>query len=143
MENLACERIFFIFFILQIYVNSEHIPDGIRCALVLILNLVHLQHFHYFLHQAYRHGGPFGNCLPGTKLLQTLFRMKFSMGSLSRQYQRSLRHHRRFLQSYRRSLRRSAVANMAMPIVARLTEYRKTLNIVKHHETLVKHCDTS
>ena len=35
-----------------------------------------------------------------------------------------------------------AVADMAMPIIARLTKHRKTLlNIVKHHETLVKRCD--
>ena len=36
------------------------------------------------------------------------------------------------------------VADMTMPIVARLNKHRKTLlNIEKHHETLVKHCDTS
>ena len=37
-----------------------------------------------------------------------------------------------------------AVANAATPIVARLAKHHKTLlNIVKHHETHVKHCDTS
>ena len=37
-----------------------------------------------------------------------------------------------------------AVVDAAMPIVARLTKHHKTLlNIVKHYETLVKHCDTS
>ena len=42
-----------------------------------------------------------------------------------------------------RSLRRSAVADAATPIVARLSKHHKTLlNIVKHHETDVKHCDT-
>ena len=65
-------------------------------------------------------------------------RTEFSMGSLSRQYRWSLRPHRRFLRSYRRTLRW-----LAMPIVAQLTKHRKTFNIVKHHETLVKHCDTS
>ena len=36
--------------------------------------------------------GPFGigSCLPGTELLQSLFRVKFSMGSLSWRYHRSL-----------------------------------------------------
>ena len=38
-----------------------------------------------------------------------------------------------------RSLRRSAATRSAMLIVAQLTEHCKTLNIVKHHETLVKH----
>ena len=42
------------------------------------------------------------------------------------------------------SLRRSAVADAAMPIVERRSKHHKTLlNIVKHHETHVKHCDTS
>ena len=37
-----------------------------------------------------------------------------------------------------------AVADAATPIVARLAKYHKTLlNIVKHHETHVKHCKTS
>ena len=39
---------------------------------------------------------PFGNCLPGTELLQSPFRTELSMGSLSRWYWRSLRHHCRF-----------------------------------------------
>ena len=79
---------------------------------------------------------PFENCLPGTELLQPPFRTEFSIGSLSRWY-------RRFMRSYCRSLRR-AVADAAMPIVARFTKHSKTLlNIVKHHGTLVKHCDTS
>ena len=47
---------------------------------------------------------PFGNYLPlkfpETELLQSPFRMEFSMGSLMRKYQRSLRHHCRFLRSY-------------------------------------------
>ena len=38
----------------------------------------------------------------------------------------------------------SAVADAATPIVARLAKHHKTLlNIVKYHETHVKHCDTS
>ena len=36
---------------------------------------------------------PSGICLPGTELLQSSFRMEFSMGSCSRQYRRSLRRH--------------------------------------------------
>ena len=37
-----------------------------------------------------------------------------------------------------------AGADAATPIVARLAKHHKTLlNIVKHHETLVKHCETS
>ena len=37
-----------------------------------------------------------------------------------------------------------AVADAATPIVARLAKHHKTLlNIVKHHKTHVKHCDTS
>ena len=44
----------------------------------------------------------------GTELLQSPFRTEFSMGSLSRRYRQSLRCYRRFLQNYRRSLRRQA-----------------------------------
>ena len=41
-----------------------------------------------------------------------------------------------------RFLRRSAVADAATLIVARLAKHHKTLlNIVKHHETLVSRCD--
>ena len=91
---------------------------------------------------------PSGICLPRTELLQSPFRTQFSKGSRSRQYRRSLRRHRQFLRSYcwilrsyRRSLRRSAAASS--PIVARLAKHNKTLlNIVKHHETHAKHCDT-
>ena len=37
-----------------------------------------------------------------------------------------------------------AGADAATPIVARLAKHHKTLlNIVKHHETHVKHCETS
>ena len=50
-------------------------------------------------------GNRFGNCLPGTELLQTPFRTEFRMGSLSLRYRRSLRYHRRFLRSYLWSLR--------------------------------------
>ena len=60
----------------------------------------------------YRLPSPFGNCLLGIELLQSPFRMEFSMGSLLRRYQRSLRrhplfrrHHPRFLWSYSWSLR--------------------------------------
>ena len=45
-----------------------------------------------------------GICLPGTELLQSPFRMEFALGSRSRQYRRSLRHHRKFLLSYHLSL---------------------------------------
>ena len=89
-----------------------------------------------------------GICLPGTELLQSPFRTEFSMGSRLLRYWRSLRCHCRFLQSYRQSLRRCrnpwCDRRSAMPIVARLTKHHKTLlNIVKHHETHVKHCDSS
>ena len=43
-----------------------------------------------------------------------------------------------------RSLRRSAAADAATQIVAQLAKHHKTLlNILKHHEKHVKHCDTS
>ena len=43
-----------------------------------------------------------------------------------------------------RSLRWSAATDAMMLIVAQLTKHRKMLlNIVKYHETLLKHCDTS
>ena len=113
---------------------------------------------------------PSGIFLPETELLQSPFRTEFSMGSRLRRYRRSMRHHRWFMRSYRqflrsyrqflrsysRSLRRCrdlpipeaiggrAVADAAMPIIAQLAKHHKTLlNIVKHHETHVKHCDTS
>ena len=84
---------------------------------------------------------PLKNCLPGTELLQSPCRTEFSMGSLLQRY-------RRFLRSYRRSLRRCrnpwGDRRPPMLIFARLTKNRKTLlNVVKHHETLVKHSDTS
>ena len=49
---------------------------------------------------------PFGSFLPGTELLQSPFRMEFSMGSLSLRYCQSLWRYCQFLQSYRRSLQR-------------------------------------
>ena len=86
---------------------------------------------------------PSGIFLPGTELLQSPFRMEFTMGSRLRRYRRSLRRHRWFQRSYRRSLRRSVAARSPMPIVARLAKHHKTLlNIVKHHETLLKHHET-
>ena len=105
------------------------------------------------------HQFPSGIFLPGTELLQSPFRTEFSMESRSRRYRRSLRRHRRFLWSYHRFLRVNAdpcgvfaipeaiggraVADAATPIVARLAKHHKTLlNIVKHHETHVKHCET-
>ena len=82
--------------------------------------------------------------LPGTELLQFPFMTEFSMGSRSRRYRRSLQCHRQFLRSYCQSLSQSAVADAATPIIERLAKHRKTLlNIVKHHERLVKHYDTS
>ena len=110
---------------------------------------------------------PFWNCLPGTELLQSLFRTQFSMGSLSQRYRRSPRRHRLFLWSYCRSAELSLIsaelsmisavlslipgalswslrwsAAPGLPIVAWLTKHCKTLlNIIKHYETLVKHCE--
>ena len=37
----------------------------------------------------------------------------------------------------------NAVADAVTPIIARLAKHKTWLNIVKHHETHVKHCDTS
>ena len=85
---------------------------------------------------------PSGICLPGTDLLQSPFRTELSMGSRSRRYRRSLWRHRRFLRSYRRSLRRcrDPWGDRRSPIVAWLAKHHKTLlNILKHHETHVKH----
>ena len=104
------------------------------------------------------HSGPLWICLPGTELLQSPLRTEFSMGSLLRRYWWSLWHHRRFLRSYRWSLRHCHdpwggrwPARSPMPIIEPLTKHRTTLlnivkhheTLVKHHETLVKHCDTS
>ena len=77
------------------------------------------------------------------RVTQFPFRTEFSFGSLLRRYRWSLLCHRRFLRSYLRSLWRSAAVQSAMPIFAWHTKHCKMLNIVKHHETLVKHCDTS
>ena len=96
---------------------------------------------------------PFGNCLLRTELLQSPFRMEFSIGSHLRRYCQPLRHYRQFLRRYCKSLQELAVArwlmlrlvvsNTAMPIFVQLTKQCKTLlNIAKHHETLVKHCQT-
>ena len=83
----------------------------------------------------------FRNCLAGTELLQSPFRMEFSMGSLLRWYRQSIRRHR---QSLRCCCNPWGDQRSPMPIVALLTKHHKTLlNIVEHHETLVKHCDTS
>ena len=71
------------------------------------------------------------------------------MGSLSRRYQQSLRHHCQFLRSCCRSLRhcrdpwgdRRTVATR-LPLQQCWT-LLNSLNIVKQDETLVKHCDAS
>ena len=87
---------------------------------------------------------PSGTFLPLTELLQSPFRTEFSMGS------QSLWRHRLFLRSSRRSLwccrdlwgdRRSSMRRHwslrdSLNII-------KHLNIVKYHETHIKHCDTS
>ena len=59
---------------------------------------------------------PFGICLPGTELLQYPFRTEFSMGSLSWQYCRSLRHCRD-----------------RRPCSRRWRSFHDSLNIVKHY----------
>ena len=63
---------------------------------------------------------PFGNCLPGTELLQSPFRMEFSMGSLLQNYCQ-----------YLLSLRRleNAGADAKLPINARLTKHCKIRNM--------------
>ena len=79
---------------------------------------------------------PFGICLPGTELLQSLFWTEFIMRWLSPKLLP-------IPAALSQSLRQSAAMRLAMPIVAQLTKHRKTLlNVVKHYETLVKHCDT-
>ena len=102
-------------------------------------------------------------CLPGTELLQSPFRTEFSMGSRSWRYRQSLRHHRRFLRSYRdpcgivaitasllRSLQscRDPCGIVLIPeAIARLAKHKTLLNILKHYETcktlwyIVKHCE--
>ena len=80
---------------------------------------------------------PSGICFPGTELLQSPFRTEFSMRSRSLQYRRSLRHHHRFLQSYRRSLWRCRDPwGDRRPPMLRRRLLSDSLNIVKH-------CDTS
>ena len=87
---------------------------------------------------------PFRNCVPGTELLQSTFRMAFSMGSLSQQYRRSLRRHRRFLRSHRRSLRHCRDPwGDRRRYSQQCQSLRDSLNIVFTSCTLVKHCDTS
>ena len=83
---------------------------------------------------------PVGISLPGTELLLTPVRTELSIFSLSRSY-------RRFLRSYRWSLRRLVASRSPM---RRCRSLRDSLNIikhreplVKHYETLLKHCETS
>ena len=83
-------------------------------------------------------GAPFGNCLPGTELLQSPYRTEFSMGSLSPRYRRSLR---RCCDPW---------ADRRSPM-DRCRSLRNLLNIVKHSKTswiicktlwyFVKHCE--
>ena len=80
-------------------------------------------------------GNPSGICLPRTELLQSLFRMEFSMGSLLRRYRRSLRHHCQFLWSYRQSLRNYFRSLRRLAATRRrCRSLRDSLNIVKLHE---------
>ena len=89
----------------------------LRCCLQLVIYTLVLS-------------SPSGICLPGTELLQSPFRMEFSMGSRSRRYWQSditWDHvHRRFLQSYRWFLRRcrDPWGDQGSPIVARLTKHK-------------------
>ena len=100
---------------------------------------------------------PFGICLPGTELLslhsgQSLARDLFRgdindpCGMIT-DFCRVIANPCGIVAipvALSRSLRRSAAADAATPIVARLPKHHKTLlNIVKHHETLVNHYDTS
>ena len=93
---------------------------------------------------------PFGICLPGTELLQSPFKMDFSMRSLSWWYRRSLWRHRCGIVTIPEAIGGCAVTNAAMRIIARLSKHRKiSWNIVNggeplvKHETLLKHCETS
>ena len=57
---------------------------------------------------------PFGNCLPGTELLQSQLTIELSMGSLSW-------HRRQYLWHYRRSLWWLAVTNVAIGLLWNLS----------------------
>ena len=100
--------------------------------MLALTQFIFLCTIHYKLH----HSGqeyfwiPFGNCLPGTELLQSPLRAEFSVGSLSWQYRWFLQSYRQSLRSYHRSLRRS--------VAVRCRSLHDSLNIVKHLETLVK-----
>ena len=120
------------------------------------LDFYYYSQFYMATFQTAAHGvHPSGIFIPGTELLQSPFRTEFIMGSRSRRYRRFLRRHRqfvrscrRFLRSCRRSLwrlcdRRPRGRRCCAAFVARLAKHHKTLlNIVKHHETHVKHCET-
>ena len=83
-----------------------------------------------------------GIFLPGTELLQSPFRTKFSMGSRSRRYRRSLRLNRWFLRSYHhRSLRRcrDPWGDRRSPI-RRRRSLRNSVNIIKHSKTSWNTC---
>ena len=73
----------------------------------------------------------FGNCLPGTELLLSPFRMEFSMGSRLRRHCWSLLRHRRFLRSYRQSLQRCRDPWGDWRPCSRRS-LRDSLNIIKH-----------
>ena len=69
-------------------------------------------------------------CLPRTELLQSPFRMEFGLGSRSWRYRQSLQRHRRFLQSYCRSLLRSL--GNRRPLMRWRRSLRDSLNIIGH-----------
>ena len=77
---------------------------------------------------------PFGNCLPGTELLQSSFRIEFSMGSLTRQHWWCLRRHRQSLRHCRDPWgdRRTRGHRLL----------RHSLNVVKHNKTSWNTCKT-
>ena len=95
---------------------------------------------------------PSGIFLPGTELLQSPFRTEFSKGSRSRSLSPSCGVITDFcgviadpcgVVAIPEVIGGPAGSDAAMPIVARLAKLHRTLlNIVKHHETHVKHCKT-
>ena len=96
------------------------------------------------------HPDLFGNCLPGTELLQSPFTIPAASSPISAELSpisAELSPIPAVLRSCRDpwgDRRGRAITDAAMPIVARLTKHRKTLlNIVKRHETLLKHCEMS
>ena len=96
---------------------------------------------------------PSGICLPGTELLKSPFRRSLAWDHVRADIDDPcdvIANFSGFISdpccvvAIPEAIGGRAVADAATPIVARLAKHHKTLlNTVKHHETHVKHCDTS